>query len=165
MADLGDVEKGTPADIQVRIDAAKQFADVEILHRKIEQLEARFEATPITNEKPRKRLVGRLNRAKVEISMAIRRVPFRVNKWKEFTREIERATDEINHLYSEIKKLESRGNLAFQPRLLELKRDLKKRESAASATLPELRHTLTVIRHYEAEVDWAKKHLLGGADE
>ena len=44
--------------------------------------------------------------------MAIRRVPFRVNKWKDFSREIERAVEEINHLDSEIKKLES----AQQPR-------------------------------------------------
>jgi RNA polymerase primary sigma factor len=160
LADLGDVEEGTPADIKVRTDAARQFADVGVLYRKLEQLEARVEATPITNKKPRKRLTGKLNRAKVETSMAIRRVPFRVNKWKEFTREIERAVDEINHLDSEIKKLEARGNLAFQPRLRELKRDLKKRESAASATLPELRHTLTVIRHGEAEAERAKKDLV-----
>ncbi len=160
LADLGDVEEGTPADIQVRIDAAKQFADVAVLYKKLEQLEERVEATPIANKKPRKRLAGRLNRAKVETSQAIRRVPFRTNRWKEFTREIERAVDEINHLDSEIKKLEARGNLAFQPRLRELKRDLKKRESAASATLPELRHTLTVIRHGEAEAERAKKDLV-----
>ncbi len=42
--------------------------------------------------------------------MAIRRCPFRLNKWKEFSREIERAVDEISHLDSEIKKLETRNN-------------------------------------------------------
>jgi RNA polymerase primary sigma factor len=160
VADLGDVEEGTPADVKVRTDAAKQFSDVGLLYKKLQQLEDRVSTTPAANKKPRKRLVAKLSRAKVETSMAIRRVPFRLNKWKEFTREIERAVDEINHLDGEIKKLEARGNGATQPRLRELKRDLKKRESAASATLPELRHTLTVIRHGEAEAERAKKDLV-----
>jgi RNA polymerase primary sigma factor len=160
VADLGDVEEGTPADIEVRTDAVKRFNDVALLYKKLQQLEDRVIATPPANKKPRKRLVAKWNRAKVETSIAIRHVPFRLNKWKEFTREIERAVDEINHLDGEIKKLESRGNVALQPRLRELKRDLKKRESAASATLPELRHTLTVIRHGEAEAERAKKDLV-----
>ena len=64
----------------------------------------------MANKKPRKRLCAKLNRAKVETSLAIRRCPFSVNKWKEFSREIERAVDEISHLDSEIKKLEARNN-------------------------------------------------------
>ena len=65
--------------------------------------------------------------------------PFRVNKWKDFSREIERAVEEINHLDSEIKKLEARSNPIQQVRLRELKREIRKREVAAGATLPELR--------------------------
>ena len=160
VADLGDVEEGTPADLKVRNDAAKQFADVAVLYKKLQQIEDRLTATPPASKKPRKRLLGRWARAKVETSIAIRRVPFRLGKWKEFTREIERARDEINHLDSEIKKLEARGGAAVQPRLRELKRDLKKREASASATLPELRHTLTVIEHGEREAERAKKDLV-----
>src|SRR5512140_2266778 len=33
VADLGDVEEGTPADVKVRTDAAKQFADVSSLYK------------------------------------------------------------------------------------------------------------------------------------
>jgi len=124
------------------------------------QLQEKVDTAPQANKRPRKRLVGKLNRAKVETSMAIRRAPFRVNKWKEFTREIERAVDEISHLDSEIKKLEARNSAALQPRLRELKRDIKKREFIAGASLPELRHTLTVIRHGEAEAERAKKDLV-----
>jgi len=160
VADLGDVEEGTPDDLKVRADAANQFNDVAVLYKKLQQLEDRVATTPLANKKPRKRLMLKLSRAKVETSMAIRRVPFRLNKWKEFTREIERAVEEINHLDGEIKKLEARGNAALQPRLRELKRDLKKREAAASATLPELRHTLTVIQHGEKEAERAKKDLV-----
>jgi RNA polymerase primary sigma factor len=160
VADLGDVEEGTPDDLKVRADAANQFNDVAVFYKKLQQLEDRVATTPLANKKPRKRLMLKLSRAKVETSMAIRRVPFRLNKWKEFTREIERAVDEINHLDGEIKKLEARGNAALQPRLRELKRDLKKSEAAASATLPELRHTLTVIQHGEKEAERAKKDLV-----
>jgi RNA polymerase primary sigma factor len=160
VADLGDVEEGTPDDLKVRADAANQFNDVAVFYKKLQQLEDRVATTPLANKKPRKRLMLKLSRAKVETSMAIRRVPFRLNKWKEFTREIERAVDEINHLDGEIKKLEARGNAALLPRLRELKRDLKKSEAAASATLPELRHTLTVIQHGEKEAERAKKDLV-----
>jgi RNA polymerase primary sigma factor len=160
VVDLGDVEEGSPADLKVRSEASKQFADVVALHKKLQQLEERVEETPISSKKPRKRLCAKLNRAKVETSMAIRRVPFRLIKWKEFSREIERAVDEISHLDSEIRKLELRNNAAQQLRLRELKRDLRKRELSAGANLPELKHSLTVIRHGEAEAERAKKDLV-----
>ena len=158
--DLGDVEEGSPADLKVRGEAAKQFADVVTLQRKLQQLEEKVEVTPVASKKPRKRLCARLSRAKVETSLALRRVPFRLIKWKEFSREIERAVDEINHLDGEIKKLELRNNATQQLRIRELKRELKKREASAGADLPELKHSLTVIRHGEAEAERAKKDLV-----
>jgi RNA polymerase primary sigma factor len=160
VVDLGDVEEGSPADLQVRAEAARHFTEVVTLHKKMQQLEDRVAVTPVANRRPRKRLCARLNRAKVETSLAIRRVPFKVNRWKEFTREIERTVDEISHLDGEIRKLELRANAVAQPRLRELKRELKKREALAGATLPELKHTLTVIRHGEAEAERAKKDLV-----
>ena len=160
VADLGDVEEGSPADLKVRADAAKLFADVIILHKKQQQLEEKVEATPVANKKPRKRLVGKYNRAKVETSLAIRRCPFRSNRWKDFSREIERAVEEINHLDAEVRKLEVRNSPVLQARVRELKRELRKREAAAGATLPELRHSLTVIRHGEQEAERAKKDLV-----
>jgi len=160
LADLGDVEEGTPADLKVRADAAHLFGEVGILHKKLVTLEEKVENTPVANKRPRKRLCARLNRAKVETSLAIRRCPFKVNKWKEFSREIERAVEEISHLDLEIKKLEVRNNPIQQARLRELKREIRKREQLAGATLPELKHSLTVIRHGEAEAERAKKDLV-----
>jgi RNA polymerase primary sigma factor len=160
VADLGDVEEGSPADLKVRADAAKQFGDVVVLHKKQQLLEEKVEATPVANRKPRKRLCARLNRARVEVSIAIRRCPFKVNKWKEFAHEIEREVEEISHLDSEIKKLETRNNPAQQLRLRELKREIRKREATAGATLIELKHSRTVIRHGEAEAERAKKDLV-----
>ena len=160
VVDLGDVEEGSPADVQVRTEAVRHFTEVVVLHKKMQQLDDKVMITPVANKRPRKRLCAKLNRAKVETSLAIRRVPFKVNRWKEFTREIERTVDEISHLDGEIRKLELRANAANQPRLRDLKRELKKRESLAGATLPELKHTLTVIRHGEAEAERAKKDLV-----
>jgi RNA polymerase primary sigma factor len=162
VVDLGDVEEGSPADLKVRSDASRHFNDVALMHKKLQQLEERVEATPASgrNKKPLKRLCAKLNRAKVETSLGIRRAPFRLIKWKEFAREIDRAVDEISHLDSEIKKLEMRNNPTLQLRLRDLKRELKKREAAAGASLPELKHSLTVIRHGEAEAERAKKDLV-----
>jgi len=160
LVDLGDVEEGSPADLKVREESHGRFSDVIILHKKLQQLEVKVEAIPVANKRPRKRLCAKLNRAKVETSLAIRRCPFKVNKWKEFSREIERAVEEISHLDGEIKKLETRNNPVNLVRLREIKREIRRREQAAGALLPELRHSLTVIRHGEAEAERAKKDLV-----
>jgi len=160
VADLGDVEEGSPADLKVRAEVAKQFARCCNPLQELQQLQDKVDSTPRVEQEARKRLCAKLDRAKVETSLAIRRVPFRLIKWKEFSREIERAVDEINHLDSEIKKLEARNNPVQQVRARELKRELRKREGMAGATLPELKHTLTVIRHGEAEAERAKKDLV-----
>ena len=46
VVDLGDVEEGSPADVKVRNEAAKHFADIVLLHKKLQQLEDKVEATP-----------------------------------------------------------------------------------------------------------------------
>ncbi len=158
--DLGDLEEGTPADLKRRADLQKMFADVIVLYRKMQQLAEKVEATPVANKKPRKRLCARLNRAKVETSLAIRKIPFRPAKWKEFTKEIERAVEELSHLEREARKIESKNGPTQQARLRELRREIRKREAAAGATLEELKHTLTVIRHGEQEAERSKKDLV-----
>src|SRR6202162_2014728 len=80
LADLGDVEEGTAADVKVRTESAQQFADVILLHKKLQQLEAKVEVTPVANKRPRRKLCAKLSRAKVEPSLAIRHCPFRVSK-------------------------------------------------------------------------------------
>ena len=45
-------------------------------------------------------------------------------------------------LDTEIKKLESRNSAAAVARVKELKRDLKKKEQEAGASLPDLKHSL-----------------------
>ena len=160
VVELGDVEEGSPADEKVRADTHRQFIDIAFLYKKLAQLQEKLDATPLANRRPWKRLCGRLNRAKVETSRVIRGVTFRASKWKEFSKEIQRAVEELTHLESEVLRLESRANPTLQARLREIKREIRKRETTAGATLHELKHSLTVIRHGEAEAERAKKDLV-----
>ena len=161
MVDIGgDIEEGTPADTRKRADIRQIFVEIQNAHKKQAQLQEKLELAAAGNKKARKRLVMKLYRALVETSLAIRHVPWIANRWREFTREIERAVDELNHLDRELKKLETKNNAAQQPRIRELKREIKKREVSAAASLEELKHTLTVIRHGEQEAERAKKDLV-----
>jgi len=162
MVDLGgDAEEGTPADTKRRTEVRAIFNDITVSHKKSIQAQEKMEALPATtNKKLRKKALLKFYRAQVETSLAIRRVPWVSLKWREFTREIERVAEEMNHFDREMKKLEAKSPAAQQPRIRELKREIKKREVAAAATLEELKHTLTVIRHGEQEAERAKKDLV-----
>jgi RNA polymerase primary sigma factor len=160
IVDLGDVEEGTLADTKRRGELRQYFVDVVNLHKKVQQFAEKLMAMPLSNKKPRKRMAGRLSRSKVEASQSIRRIPFVHSKWKQFSKEIDRAVEELNHLEREAKKVEIRGGVASQARVRELRREIRKREAAAGASLTDLRHTLTVIRHGEQEAERAKKDLV-----
>jgi RNA polymerase primary sigma factor len=158
--DLGDIEEGSAADEKRRNEVRQLFADVVTLHKKQQQLAEKLEAAPLSNKKGRRRVLGKMARCRVETSQAMRRIPFQVGKWKEFSREIERAVEELSHLESELKRLQDRNTGANQARVKELKREVRKREAQAGASLADLRHTLGVIRHGEAEAERAKKDLV-----
>jgi RNA polymerase primary sigma factor len=158
--DLGDVEDGSAADEKKRTEIRQQFADIVTLHKKLQQFEEKLETVPQTNKKLRRRSAGKLMRCKVEISLAIRRVPFLALRWKEFTKEIERAVEELGQLEGELKRLQERGGPAATPRVKELKREIRKRETVADAPMADLKHTVQVIRHGELEAERAKKDLV-----
>ncbi len=156
----GDIEDGSTADTKRRNEVRQQFADIVALHKKQLQMGDKIEAIPANNKKLRKKWQGKLSRCLVETSQSIRRVPFQLLQWKLFGKDIERAVEEIGHLEVELRRLEERGGAANQPRIRELRRDMRKRESAAGAPLIDLRHSLTVIRHGEIEAERAKKDLV-----
>ena len=160
LVDLGDVEDGSAADERKRNEIRQQFGDLVLLHKKQQQLLDKLEAVPPANKKARRRALGRLMRCKVEISQAIRRIPFLAIRWKELTKEIERAVEELGHLESEWRRLQERSGQTAQARIKEIKREIKKRELVAGAPIADLKHTLLVIRHGEAEAERAKKDLV-----
>ncbi|HEX7359258.1 MAG TPA: RNA polymerase sigma factor RpoD [Bryobacteraceae bacterium] len=155
-----DIEEGSAADIKRRTDIQGLFVAYLAAYKKLTQTMEKQAAAPTGNKKLRRRWAGKSARVKVELSRAFRIIPFNLARWKEFVRAIEQAVEETAVLDSEIHKLEGRNSPTAQARLKELKRDLKKREAEVGASLPDLRHSLTVIRHGEAEAERAKKDLV-----
>jgi len=162
LVDLGgvDIEEGSPADNKRRAEARQHFAEILSAHKKQMLTAEKVNAVSPANKKLRKRAMGKLNRTRVETSRAIRNTHFLNVRWKQFGKELDRAAEEMNHLEIELNKLEERRSPALQGRTRELKREIRKREVAVGATVSELRHTLTVIRHGEIEAERAKKDLV-----
>ncbi len=155
-----DIEEGSAADLKRRNEIAELFLGYAAALKKLQQTIDKHAAVPPANKKLRKKWAGKVLRAKVELSLALRGIPFNLARWKEFVRAIERTAEEMSLLDAEIKKLELRSSASAQLRVKELKRDLKKKESEADAALPDLRHSLSVIRHGEIEAERAKKDLV-----
>ena len=160
LVDLGDVEEGSPADTKKQAEVREEFTEILALHKKQQQLTDRLNAIPLSNKKLRRRWMGKLARCKVEMSRTIRRVPWYPSRWKGFSKEIERAVEELNQFDHELRKLESRSAQSAQQRVRELRREIRKREAAAGASLIDLKHSMSVIRHGEMEAERAKKDLV-----
>ncbi|MBI4874794.1 MAG: RNA polymerase sigma factor RpoD [Acidobacteria bacterium] len=160
LVDLGDLEEGSPADIKRRTDLRDQFNGIISLHKKELQLREKLEGVAAGNRKARRKASWKLLRCQVEVSRAMRATPFLLSKWRLFSRTIERAVDELSHLDGELKRLEQNASPAAQGRIRELRREIRKRESVAEASLSDLRHSLHVIRQGEIEAERAKKDLV-----
>ena len=163
VVDMGDLEEGSPAGAEARRHSELMlfFSEFVSLQKKQKALDEKLEAAPLANnKKPRKKLAGKLARARVETSVSIRRTPFVLRQWKEFGKEIERTVEELAHLDRELKKVEARGGTIAPARIRELKKEIRAREKSAGASIPDLKHTVTVIRHGEHEAERAKKDLV-----
>jgi len=158
--DLGDVEDGSAADSKKRGEIKQLFVDFTLFHKKQLQLVEKLAEVPASNKKLRRKYVGKFMRSKVETSKSMRSIPWLLPRWKVFTKEIERTTEEMSHLSIELKKLDEKGGPQSQARGRELKREIRKREQIAGATLIDLKHSLSVIRHGEIEAERAKKDLV-----
>jgi RNA polymerase primary sigma factor len=158
--DLGDVEEGTAAEKKKIEDIRQKFADVTALHKKQQQQLEKLETIPPANKKLRRKWAMKVARCNVETSKTIRAIPWHLGEWKRFMKEIERAVEELSHLQAELTRLEEKKSEANVSRVRELRREIKKREGIAGATLAELKHSVSVIRHGEIEAERAKKDLV-----
>ena len=95
LVDLGDVEEGTSAYDKKRNELLKQFLDLQASHKKQLQLEEKFNAIAASNKKLRRKGQLKFMRAKVETSLAIRRIPWMNPKWRDFATAIEKAVEEM----------------------------------------------------------------------
>jgi len=158
--DLGDVEEGSPADTKKQAEVRSQFAELLSQHKRLQQLTDKLEAVPLSNKKLRRRWKGKVNRGKVEVSRAIRAIAWLPSRWKQFAKEIEHVAEQMAHLEAELRKYETRNGITAQARARELRREIRKLETAAGASLSDLKHTMSVIRHGEIEAERAKKDLV-----
>jgi RNA polymerase primary sigma factor len=158
--DLGDLEENTAAHEKRRNEVRQHLADIIVLHKRQRQISERLSTILASNRKLRRRWGMKAARCIVETSRSIRRVPFYLSQWKQFAREIERVADEISHLELEMRRYEGRNSATAKAKARELKREIRKREHAAGASLADLRHSLSVIRHGEIEAERAKKDLV-----
>jgi RNA polymerase primary sigma factor len=152
LVDLGDVEEGTPAEAKMRKELTERVLNLGLLHKKqMTALEKLLETTapkaseknPVVKKAYRK-IYYKAARAQVEMSMAIRNTPFLPSRWREFAKEIERTVEEITHLDSELHKLEARKDPQHAARVRELKKEVKKKQEFAGASVVQLKHTITV---------------------
>jgi RNA polymerase primary sigma factor len=160
--DLGDLEEGSSADAKRRSEVRNQFGDLVTSYKKQAQTADKLNAVAVANKKLRRKWQWKLARTRVETSKLIRALPWHMLKWKEFTREIERTVEELSHMESELRRLDEKAssNPQIQAKCRELKREIKKREQLAGASLSDLKHSLQVIRLGELEAERAKKDLV-----
>jgi RNA polymerase primary sigma factor len=160
-ADLGgDLEEESAAFQKRKNEVAKNVLEIAVQHKKLVQVSDKMATVPASNKKLRRKWQGRFARARIEVSLAIRKVPFYLSQWKQFAKEIERAVEELSHMEQDLRKLEGRNSQTAQAKAKELRREIRKRELTAAANLSELRHTVAVIRHGEVEAERAKKDLV-----
>jgi RNA polymerase primary sigma factor len=160
ICDLGDVEEGSSADLSRRKEVLDQFNEYANLHKKMGQMSEKLAAVPASNKRMRRKWQYKWNRARVEVSRSIRQVPWILTRWRDFSRELDRAAEEMSHLETELNKLDKAQGAIAQQRSRELKRELRKREQTVGATLAELRQTMSVIQQGEIEAERAKKDLV-----
>jgi RNA polymerase primary sigma factor len=158
--DLGDLEEESAAYAKRRTEVTNELAATASLHKKLSQNAEKLTAIPLSNKKLRRKWAGKVARARVETSCAIRKIPFYNSQWKAFAKEIERVVEELSHLEQDLRKIEGRSSQTAQAKARELRREIRKREHTAGAGIPDLKHTMAVIRHGEVEAERAKKDLV-----
>ncbi|MCW5978209.1 MAG: sigma-70 family RNA polymerase sigma factor [Bryobacteraceae bacterium] len=157
LVDMGSSADETAAAAErKRAEMRKRFAEILACHRHVQQLTVRSPE----GARLAQRHAARLNRAKVRLSRSIRAIPFRPVVWMAFASEIDRACEELSHLDAEVRRLEERGGVHSESRIRELKREIRRREATAGASLVQLRRCVWIIRSGEREAELAKKKLV-----
>jgi RNA polymerase primary sigma factor len=156
---IGDLAETGGPDEKVRerkrAEAARSFMKMDKLHRELRALETKVTSMPQRHVHARARLNGKLVRLKVKFSQAIRQIPFSEAKWTDFAGALRRTVEELGALEVEMKK---HGKDAAAVR--EVKRKLRQGESAAGASLVELRRSLDAVQRARAESEHAKQALV-----
>jgi RNA polymerase primary sigma factor len=160
LIERADVEEGGAADRQRRAGFTAHFVQVKRQYAKIGQLEEWLSVAPAGDRMLRRKLLGKLRRARVIGAQFIRQIPFRPAQWAEFTDELERRASELERLARELKQIDSASGREAQVRARVLRSEMRKRETLARATHAELQLTLQKVRQGEREAQQAKSELV-----
>ncbi len=160
VVDLGDTDGDDAAKNRARAHARLRFARVVQAYRKLQNHTAKLARTPSRQVHVRERLAGKRPRHQVQLSRAMREVPFYPTEWKDFSRALERATEEMVGFEKDVKRLESKQGARNAGLLRELRREIRDRERAAGSPLAGMRHVLQSVRQGDLESEKAKKSLV-----
>jgi RNA polymerase primary sigma factor len=152
------VELGTPDDgarEHARIQVARNFAKLSMLHKSLLELQESIVSTPIRHVNLRAKLIARLPRLHVECSQEIRSIFFRAAQWNQFRTSLEHVVEEINCLERELNDPRTERS-AIQS----LKRRIREHETAAGARASQMRHWVRAARQGEMEAEAAKSALV-----
>jgi RNA polymerase primary sigma factor len=162
VVDVGDVEEGTPADLKKRADLLKLFTDLIVVYRKLQQVTDKVETIPVNHEEAAQALVQPVEPDHGASVSGNSGYPLSLHQMEGVFEGNRARRRGIGATGPRGKKIEVKaaGQPQLQMRLKDLKKEIRKRETVAGASLPDLKHTLTVIRHGEAEAERAKKDLV-----
>ncbi|MEO5922291.1 MAG: sigma-70 family RNA polymerase sigma factor [Bryobacteraceae bacterium] len=82
------------ARVRSRAKILRQFAAVAKAQQSLDALDAKLAATPARNVNIRIRLAGQFARTQIQVSQAIRAIPFTQQQWRAFSSSLEQATQE-----------------------------------------------------------------------
>ena len=138
-----------------RRSVARHLAKFARVHGKLTKLDAEIASTPARYTNLRARLEGKRPRVLVEVSRAMREIPFTLVRWKEFATALEHASAAITELQQEL--VARRGGASA---VRHLKQRIQELEAAAGAGNRSMRHWVEAARQAQAEAAAAKGALV-----
>ncbi|MRR39601.1 RNA polymerase sigma factor RpoD, partial [bacterium] len=96
--DIGDVEEGTTAHTKRQADIRRLFGEFSGQLKRQHLAEEKQATVPASNKKLRRKAQSKFFRTLIETSLHIRRVPWLLPKWRQFSLAIEKAAEEMAHL-------------------------------------------------------------------
>jgi RNA polymerase primary sigma factor len=152
-----DIEDEAAAEHARRLEVTQRLADLKRKLAKAGRLEE--DLTARTGRRAA-RLAWRLKRIKVEISRAVRQVPFRADQWSEFADDLEHRVSELDLQRREVSRLETSVSREASGRVRAIRTEIRRCEADCGATEAQLRATVARIRRGEQEAQQAKADLV-----
>jgi len=153
-----DIEDEAAAERDRRLEIAQRLADLKRKLAKAGRLEE--DLPERTGRRAAARLAWRLKRIKVEISRAVRQVPFRADQWSAFAADLEHRLSELDRQHREVSRLETCVSREASCRARAIRAEIRRSETDCGAKEAQLRATVARIRRGEQEAQQAKADLV-----